>query len=180
MSTQVYLGLGSNVGDRESHLRHALRRLAEEAELTGTSSVYETDPVGYADQRAFLNMVARITTDLPPESILGLARRIETERQRLRPFRGAPRTLDVDVLLYGDLCLDEPGLTIPHPRMKERAFVLVPLLEVAPAAVDPETGRPLREYLELATTAENRGREEPAAGLPGINRIGSGEKLRNG
>jgi len=169
VSTEVYLGLGSNVGDRESHLRHALRRLIEEAELTGTSSVYETAPVGYADQGPFLNMVARITTELRPDEVLRLARRIEGERQRTRLFRGAPRTLDVDVLLYGDRRLDEPGLTIPHPRMKERAFVLVPLLEVCPAAVDPETRRPLREYLERADRA-----------IESVRRIESGEELLNG
>jgi 2-amino-4-hydroxy-6-hydroxymethyldihydropteridine diphosphokinase len=139
--TDVYLGLGSNMGDRESHLAHALARLREETRLTGLSSVYETDPVGVTDQPRFLNMVARIEGDREPDALLRLTRSIEDERHRVRTFRNAPRTLDIDVLLFGDRQVHQEGLTIPHPRMNERPFVLTPLLELDPDLTEPGTGR---------------------------------------
>jgi 2-amino-4-hydroxy-6-hydroxymethyldihydropteridine diphosphokinase len=139
--SDVYLGLGSNVGDRAAHLAHALARLGEEARITGLSSVYETDPVGITDQPRFLNMVARIEADLEPEQLLHLARAIEAERHRVRTVRNAPRTLDVDILLFGDRQIRQEGLTVPHPRMNERPFVLAPLLELAPDLTEPGTGR---------------------------------------
>lgn len=146
--TVVFLGLGSNVGDREGHLTHALRRLDGETDLKAVSAVYETEPVGFVDQGPFLNMVARIETDRGPEELLRLARHIEEERQRARTFRNAPRTLDIDILLYGRRMVRGEGLTIPHPRMHERPFVLVPLLELEPELAEPGTGRPYRELLE--------------------------------
>jgi 2-amino-4-hydroxy-6-hydroxymethyldihydropteridine diphosphokinase len=139
--TDVYLGLGSNVGDRAAHLAHALARLGQEARITGLSSVYETDPVGITDQPRFLNMVARIEVDLEPEELLRLARSIEAERHRVRTVRDAPRTLDMDILLFGDRQIRQEGLTIPHPRMNERPFVLAPLLELAPDLTEPGTAR---------------------------------------
>jgi 2-amino-4-hydroxy-6-hydroxymethyldihydropteridine diphosphokinase len=139
--SDVYLGLGSNVGDRAAHLAHALARLGQEARITGLSSVYETDPVGITDQPRFLNMVARIEADLEPEQLLHLARAIEAERHRVRTVRNAPRTLDVDILLFGDRQIRQEGLAIPHPRMNERPFVLAPLLELAPDLAEPGTGR---------------------------------------
>lgn len=165
----AYLGLGSNLGRREAHLGHALRRLGEEAgRLTGVSGVHETDPVGFEDQPAFLNLAARLETSLEPEALLALARSIEAERGRARSFRNAPRTLDVDILLYGDRRIHRPGLTVPHPRMTERAFVLVPLLELAPALVEPGTGTPYRAYLEELETL---------GPTPGVRRVGPGEEL---
>lgn len=152
VTTVAYLALGANLGDRVAHLRHALRRLAEEGgRLTGVSRVYETDPVGFEDQPPFLNLVARLETPLEPEALLDFARRIEGERGRERTFRNAPRTLDIDVLLYGDRRIDRPGLTVPHPRMNERAFVLVPLLELEPALREPGTGRAYADWLEEPT-----------------------------
>lgn len=161
----AYLALGSNVGDREAHLAHAVGGLAAAGRVTGLSSVYETDPVGYADQDPFLNMVVRLETTVPPAGLLALGRRLEAERGRQRTFRNAPRTLDVDILLYGHRQVDEPGLTIPHPRMTGRPFVLVPLLEIDPALEDPVTGRPYGAMLE------------GDAGSTGIRRLYAGERL---
>lgn len=162
----IHVALGSNLGHRETHLAHALRGLTTGAgPLTGLSGVYETDPVGYADQGPFLNMVVRLETTLEPAALLALGRRLEEERGRERTFRNAPRTLDVDVLLYGDGRVDEPGLTIPHPRMHERPFVLVPLLELEPGLADPVTGRAFAASLE------------EAGGATGVRRLFDGERL---
>lgn len=146
--TDVYLGLGSNVGDREAHLAHAVARLQGEGRVTGVSSVYETDPVGYLDQPPFLNLVVRLETAHDPEDLLRRTRDVEAARGRERAFRNAPRTLDIDILLYGDRQLRLEGLTVPHPRMNDRPFVLVPLLELAPGLLEPGTGRPYREVLD--------------------------------
>lgn len=138
----TYLGLGSNMGDRKAHLAHAIAAFGNVGWVTGVSGIYETAPQGYVDQPAFLNMVTRLETPLAPERLLERIRTIERERGRIRTFPNAPRTLDIDILLFGDRVVDERGLRIPHPRMRERAFVLVPLLELEPGLVDPETGRP--------------------------------------
>ena len=159
----AYLGLGTNVGDREAHLGHAIRRLAAATELTGISSVWETEPVGYTDQPCFLNLVVRVETDLEPDALLSLIRRIEQERGRERPFRNAPRTLDIDLLLIDDVRVDRPELTVPHPRMRDRSFVLAPLLELDPGLHDPLTGEPYAALLP----------PEPG----GIRRVGSGSDL---
>ena len=143
----MFLGLGSNVGDREAHLTYALDRLATEATLTGLSGVYETEPVGFADQPPFLNMVIGIRTARSPQALLDLTRSIERGRGRTRPFPNAPRTLDVDILLYGGARISTAGLEVPHPRMSERAFVLVPLLELEPDLREPGTGRPYATLL---------------------------------
>ncbi len=136
----AYLGLGSNLGDRVAHLRYALGRLAEHYELTGVSSVWETDPVGYEDQPRFLNLVARIVASTGPDELLRTVRRIEGERGRERTFPNAPRTLDIDVLLYGREVVQRADLEVPHPRMAGRPFVLTPLLELDPELEDPRTG----------------------------------------
>lgn len=164
----AFLGLGSNVGDRRAHLAHALHRLDTLSELTGVSSVWETDPVGYEDQRRFLNLVVRIVTRASPRELLRRTREIERERGRERRFRNAPRTLDIDLLLYGDRVVDEEGLEIPHPRMPERAFVVVPLLELDSGLVDPRTGEPYAE-MSAATPSPNE-----------MDRIMDGEELLDG
>ena len=165
-TVDAYLGLGSNVGDREGHLSHALSRLDQEYGLTGVSSVWETEPVGYEDQDRFLNLVARVATDAGARSLLETAHGIEEERGRERRFPNAPRTLDIDLLLYGDDVLDEEGLTVPHPRMHERPFVLVPLLELDPGIRDPATGE---RYAEMEAAAPSS--------RSGMERITAGEKL---
>lgn len=162
-ATRAYLGLGSNVGDRRAHLAFALRRLDTELDVTGISSVWETEPMGYADQDRFLNLVARVEVDAGPRALLDTARRIEQERGRERAFKNAPRTLDIDVLLYGNEVVDEEGLTVPHPRMTERPFVLVPLLQLDPTIEDPRTGERFAE-LEAAAPSSRTGMERLMAG----------------
>lgn len=130
--TTAYLGLGSNLGSRGEWLAEAVRRLGEEPgiRVEACSAVYETDPVGYVEQPAFLNMAVRIGTLLPPHELLSVMLRIEEELGRKREVRWGPRTIDIDMLLYGEQQLDGPELTVPHPRMQERAFVLIPLQDV--------------------------------------------------
>lgn len=160
----VYLGLGSNIGDRRGHLAHGLRRLDQELGVTRVSSVWETDPVGYEDQPRFLNLAVRVETDEGPRAVLETARAIERERGRERGPRDGPRTLDIDVLLYSDQVVREEGLNVPHPRMHDRSFVLVPLLELDPNLADPRTGEPF---------AGNA-----AASVPGgMEKIVAGEQL---
>lgn len=143
----VYLGLGSNVGDRAAHLAHALAALRALGRVTGVSGVYETEPQGYTEQSPFLNLVVRLETALEPAGVLAATRKIERERGRERSFRNAPRTLDIDILLFGDRIHEGQGLTIPHPRMRDRAFVLVPLTELDRDAVDPRSGTRYRDDL---------------------------------
>ncbi len=133
----AYLGLGSNLGDREDNLARALSLLAEKVDLQAVSSIYETDPVGYKEQPLFLNMVCRIATGLSPADLLQLAKEIEVGMGRAASFVNAPRPIDIDVLVYGNMILETQELTVPHPRLKERAFVLVPLAEIAPDLVVP-------------------------------------------
>jgi 2-amino-4-hydroxy-6-hydroxymethyldihydropteridine diphosphokinase len=137
----VAIALGSNLDPREQHLAYARRRLSEL--LTGArfSSIQETEPQGVAPQAAFLNQVAVGETVLPARALLEALLAIELDAGRTRPFAGAPRTLDLDLVLYGDLVADEPGLVVPHPRFRERTFVLDPLVELAPSLIDPVTGK---------------------------------------
>jgi 2-amino-4-hydroxy-6-hydroxymethyldihydropteridine diphosphokinase len=136
--TRAYLALGSNIGDRLAHLQHALdtMRAAPELTVVAVSHVYETDPVGGPEQDAFLNAVIAIDTALEPYALLAFAHQLERDAQRVRTEHWGPRTLDVDILLYGDVRLDDDDLTIPHARMWERGFVLAPLRDVAPQLVD--------------------------------------------
>ncbi len=130
--TQAFIGIGSNVGDRLEFLRRAVDALRELGRVR-TSSVYETDPVG-PPQDAFLNAVASLETALRPHDLLAALKRIEAELGRIPRERWGPREIDLDLLLYGDETIDEPGLSVPHPEMTKRGFVLVPLVEVAPDA----------------------------------------------
>jgi 2-amino-4-hydroxy-6-hydroxymethyldihydropteridine diphosphokinase len=136
--TRAYLGLGSNLGDRVAFLQSAVDELArtEGLRVVAVSSVYETAPVGGPPQGDYLNAVVAVDTDLDPWALLDVAHRCEEHAHRVRGTRFGPRTLDVDVLLFDDEHLDDPDLTIPHPRMWERGFVLAPLRELAPDLVD--------------------------------------------
>ena len=139
----AYIALGSNLDRPELQIRNGLRALAAtpETRLVTASSLYRSAPVGYRDQPDFVNAVACVETELKPRALLENLLAIERRHGRMREFPNAPRTLDLDIVLYGDLALDEPGLTIPHPRMGERAFVIVPLAEIAPDAIVPGRGR---------------------------------------
>ena len=142
------VALGSNLGDRRSHLDFAVSRLHSILSALRVSSYYDTDPVGVPDaQPRFLNAVAVGETAMTARELLQALLAIERERGRERPFPGAARTLDLDLVLYGNLVTDEPGLVVPHPRFRERVFVLAPLAEIAPALVDPVTGLTSAELL---------------------------------
>ncbi|GCE13029.1 2-amino-4-hydroxy-6-hydroxymethyldihydropteridine diphosphokinase [Tengunoibacter tsumagoiensis] len=145
----VYLALGSNQGDRKALLTQALLRIQQTVAIDAISAVYETDPVGYLDQPRFLNLACRGMTELPPLELLKALKLIETELGRIPTFRNAPRLIDIDILLYGDLSMTTEQLIIPHPRMWERAFVLAPLVEIEPGLVDPLTGRSAEECLTI-------------------------------
>jgi len=129
----IFLGFGSNLGNREENIRTALRLLTIEnkVQIQKVSSLYETEPVGFADQNPFLNAVAIITTDLTPEELIKYCLAVERQMGRVREMRWGPRNIDIDLLCYDNLFIQTELLTLPHPRMKERKFVLVPLLEIA-------------------------------------------------
>ena len=129
---RAYLGIGANLGDRAAHLQSAVDRLADApgVDVVAVSPVYETAPVGGPSQPDYLNAVVAVDTSLTPHELLEIAHRLEAAAQRVRGERWGPRTLDVDLLLVGDLTVDDPDLVVPHPRMTERAFVLVPLADV--------------------------------------------------
>lgn len=140
------VALGSNI-DPETHLVAAVRRLARAVRLTAASRVYRTPPWGYADQPDFLNAVVLGRTALAPLGLLDALQGIERRLQRQRPFPNAPRTIDLDLLFYDEVVMDAPRLTLPHPRMHERPFVLVPLADVAPGWRHPGLQRTVAELL---------------------------------
>ncbi len=141
--TLAYVGLGANIGNPRRQLRTALDELngLPKTRITASSSLYRSAPLDYVDQPEFLNAVAQIDTDLAPEALLDRLQEIEQRHGRERPFAGAPRTLDLDLLLYGDETIHSVRLTVPHPRMHQRAFVLKPLTEIAPQAAIPGHGK---------------------------------------
>jgi 2-amino-4-hydroxy-6-hydroxymethyldihydropteridine diphosphokinase len=143
----VAIALGSNLGDREGWLCEAVARLSARLHDLRVSSWHETEPVGVGEQPLFLNGAATARTELPPGALLDLLLEVERDCGRTRPAPGAPRTLDLDLILYGDRVIDEPGLVVPHPRFRERPFVLAPLSEIAADWTDPVTGLTVGELL---------------------------------
>lgn len=142
MMVTAYIGLGANLEDPSAQVEQAFEELAHlpESRLVARSSLYSSAPVGYAEQPDFINAVAAVETRLSPRGLLDAMLDIEHTHGRNRTFRNAPRTLDLDLLLYGDAHFHEENLTLPHPRMHERAFVLLPLLEIAPGLKIPGHG----------------------------------------
>jgi 2-amino-4-hydroxy-6-hydroxymethyldihydropteridine diphosphokinase len=147
----VYLSLGSNIGDREGHLRSAIEKLnANDVRVLRVSPIYETEPVDVTDQRWFLNLVVEAGTELFPLQLLARTAKIERALGRVRTTPKGPRTIDIDILLYGTSRVSTPKLVIPHPRMAERRFVLAPLADLAPDLRHPVSGKSVREMLDGA------------------------------
>ena len=134
---RVYLALGANMGDRQSKLLQALQLIRARTSIEKVSACYETKPAGYLEQPDFLNTTCLVTTELSPQELLFFLKQIERQMGRQTNFRNAPRPIDIDILFYDDLILESSDLTIPHPRMSERAFVLVPLTEIAADVIHP-------------------------------------------
>ncbi len=145
--TRSYIGLGSNMRDREANLGKAVDLIAQSARILMTSSLYLTEPEGHKDQPDFLNSVACIDTDLNAGELLKILNGIEMKMGRERPFSGAPRLIDLDLLLYDGAIINEPGLEVPHPRMHLRSFVLVPMVEIAPEFIHPVIHKNMKELL---------------------------------
>jgi 2-amino-4-hydroxy-6-hydroxymethyldihydropteridine diphosphokinase len=150
----VYLSLGSNVGDRAAHLCAAIERLAEAGTVKATSGLYETEPVDFLDQPWFLNCVVALETGKTPRELLAHALAIEEGLGRRRTHGKGPRTIDIDILLFGARVIDKPGLKIPHPAMHERRFVLEPLAEIAPGVIHPTLKKTASEMLAGLPTGQ--------------------------
>ena len=159
---KIYLSLGSNIGETRKNLEEAMEALAEKVEITAVSSYYETEPVGYKDQSWFLNIAVAGETVLAPYDLLSFTQSIEQGMGRVKLIRFGPRNIDIDILLYDDLILKDDALTIPHPRMTERAFVVEPLYEIAPELC--VAGEPLAEIRKNLCGEQIR--KLPKAGEP--------------
>ena len=154
-AARVHLGLGSNLGDRKRNIERGVEMLGERMEVERVSKLYETPPMYEERQPRFLNAVCRCASPPAPRDLLRFTQEIEAALGRVPGPKNSPRPLDIDILLYGPLTLDEPGLVIPHPGIAERPFVLVPLAEIDPDALHPVTGKTAAEILaELAPDAE--------------------------
>ena len=154
---KAYLGLGSNIGDRAHQLQQAIRIIDQYQyiDVTSISPIYETEPVGYTDKPQFLNLCIEIETTLNPQELLKRCLETEEALHRVRKIRWGPRTLDVDILLYGNEIIEEDNLIIPHPRMTERAFVLIPLNDIASKHIEPRSQK-LIENLVIADSTVKR------------------------
>ena len=166
MAKTAYLSLGSNIGDREYFLREAISRLRTLGRVVSVSSLYETEPVEVTDQAWFLNCAVELETDRTPEELMSELLEIERQMGRERNKKKAPRTIDIDMVLFGDAVVDSPQLTLPHPAMHRRRFVLEPLAEIAPEARHPmlnKTVRDLLVQLPAGQTVRQAGPQRPTA-----------------
>ncbi|RIK28996.1 MAG: 2-amino-4-hydroxy-6-hydroxymethyldihydropteridine diphosphokinase [Anaerolineae bacterium] len=146
----VYLALGSNIGNRAQNLKEAIAALSPQMEVKARSAVYETPPWGFEDQEKFLNQAVRVETYLKPEQLIKHLKRLEVALGRKESFQNGPRLIDIDILFYDDLVLYSPALTIPHPHLHERGFVLVPLMDIASDFVHPVKKKSIRELALFA------------------------------
>jgi 2-amino-4-hydroxy-6-hydroxymethyldihydropteridine diphosphokinase len=154
MEHTAHLSLGSNVGQREVHLREAIRRIAAAGRVVAVSSFYETEPVEFTEQAWFLNCAVALKTLLSPIELMTAVLAIEREMGRVRDRQKGPRIIDIDILLFDDLVIDSPDLMVPHPAMQQRRFVLEPLAEIAPEVRHPVLKRAVRELLEELPTGQ--------------------------
>ena len=160
----VYLSLGANVGDRSAQLREATDRLSKLGRVLAVSSLYETEPVEFTEQPWFLNCAIAIETSKTPQQLMASILRIEEEMGRRRVQKKGPRSIDIDILLFGDMIVESEELTIPHPAMHQRRFVLEPLAEIAPQALHPTFKKTIRELLDALPTGQTirtLGKPEP-------------------
>ena len=155
MPNPAYLSLGSNVGDRELSLHDAIERLRFAGRVVAASSLYETEPVEFTDQPWFLNCAVVLETTQTPEQLLATVLAVEREMGRVRTQKKGPRTIDIDILLFGERILDSPELTIPHPALHQRRFVLEPLAEIAPDVQHPILEKSIRRLLEDLPTGQD-------------------------
>ena len=155
-TVSVAIALGSNLGDRRENIDYALSALSLDVAEMKVSAIVDTAPVGVGEEhKPYLNAVVVGLTRLPSRDLLERLLEIEDERGRLRPYPMAPRTLDLDLILYGNSVVEDPGLSVPHPRFRERVFVLAPLAEVAPEMIDPVTGRSIAQLLSALFVAKS-------------------------
>ncbi len=158
----IYLALGTNVGDRRANLHAALAALPPDVVVLTESTIYETPAWGYKDQPPFLNMAVKAETNLEPLALLEHLKLLERELGRTPTFHWGPRLIDMDILFYDNLVLDSPQLVIPHPRLHERAFVLVPLADIAPDLLHPVLGKTIRQLKEDVDTSDIKPYVEPS------------------
>jgi len=152
MNHTVYLSLGTNIGNRAENLKQAITSLSPQMRVKKKSKVFETPPWGYTDQEPFLNQIVKVTTYLDPEPLLKHLKRLEVALGRKATFRYGPRLIDLDILFFDDLVLSTPILTIPHPHVHDRGFVLVPMMDIAPDHMHPVMKKSIREMIALCNT----------------------------
>ncbi|MBK9924313.1 MAG: 2-amino-4-hydroxy-6-hydroxymethyldihydropteridine diphosphokinase [Anaerolineales bacterium] len=154
MNHTVYLSLGSNLGNRSANLKEAISSLSPQMEVKKKSSVYETPPWGYTEQEKFLNQVLMAKTYLDPEPLLKHLKRLEVALGRKATFRYGPRLIDIDIIFYDELVIETPSLTIPHPQLPERGFVLLPMMDIAPDLIHPVNKKSIREMMAACNAGE--------------------------
>ncbi len=145
----VYLSLGSNMGDKEDYIRKALKLIEDVDEIRKVSPLYQTEPMGFKDQSFFLNCVIEVQTNSNPEQLLLFLKSIEQKLGRINTVKNGPRIIDIDILFFDDFCIDKDDLIIPHPRLHERLFVLIPLMDVNPDVIHPLLKKTVRELFDI-------------------------------